>query len=203
MPKINHKTKENILKAAEVVFHENGFKGARTTAIAKKAGISRTMLHYYYSTKEDLFQEIVRNSFGHFVKHAQSLFDGQHDLKSLIEKLVDMLGAMLEEKPGLPTFIVNILNETPELVTNVPFVQDEHLPALLDELLNEARKKKEISSSISGENLLINIYGLCSIPYQVAPLIKFKENRTDAAMETFMKDRLEMIKSFVWKGIQN
>ena len=82
------KTQSKILIAAEAVFHENGFKGARTTLIAERAGISRTMLHYYFRTKEELFQEVLKQSFGHFIRFTQQLFVEGLDLKSLIDKNV-------------------------------------------------------------------------------------------------------------------
>ena len=44
-----------ILKAAEEEFLTKGYAGARTTEIAKVAGVSHTMLHYYFRTKENLF----------------------------------------------------------------------------------------------------------------------------------------------------
>lgn len=203
MAQINQQTKAKILAAAEVVFHENGFKGARTTLIAKKAGVSRTMLHYYYRTKEDLFHEVLQNSFGFFVEHAQKIFTAENDLKALIDSLIDLLFEVLMEKPGLPSFIVNILNETPELITNLPIIKEEKLPTLFDAFLKSARKKKEIHSSISGEDLLLNIYGLCAIPYLVAPLISFKENRTETEMDLFLENRRNTIKTFVWSGLQS
>ena len=202
MTQINQQTKTKILAAAEVVFHENGFKGARTTLIAKKSGVSRTMLHYYYRTKEDLFHEVLQNSFGFFVEHAQRIFTAENDLKALIDSLIDLLCDVLLEKPSLPSFIVNILNETPELITNLPLIKEEKLPTLFDAFLKSARKKKEIHSSISGEDLLLNIYGLCVIPYLVAPLISFKANRTEPEMDLFLKNRRNTIKTFVWSGLQ-
>jgi AcrR family transcriptional regulator len=201
--KNNQPTKEKILAAAELVFHENGFQGARTTLIAKKAGVSRTMLHYYYQTKEDLFQEVLHNSFGFFVQHAQKIFTGESDLKTLIDRLVDLLCDVLREKPGLPSFMVNILNESPELITNLPFVKEEQLPALFDIFLQSAQKQGEIQAEISGEDLLLNIYGLCVIPYLTAPIIRFKEGRTPAEMALFFEKRRNTIKTFVWNGLQN
>ena len=202
MPVINQQTKEKILQAAEIVFHENGFKGARTTQIAQKAGISRTMLHYYYHTKEALFQEVLVLSFGHFIQHAQALLEEATDLKSLLEKIIDVLYAIMEEKPSLPSFIVNISNESPELLTSLPLFQEEQMPDLLDKLIEEARFKGQIQSPITGENVLLNIYGLCAIPFLTAPLIQFKENRDAAAMQAFTRERKAMIKSFVWNGLK-
>jgi len=48
-----------ILKAAEEVFATAGFAGARTAAIAKRAGVPKANLHYYFGTKEALYRRLL------------------------------------------------------------------------------------------------------------------------------------------------
>src|SRR5690242_9006825 len=45
-----------ILAAAESVFAETGFSGATTAEIAKRAGVPKANLHYYFKTKTDLYR---------------------------------------------------------------------------------------------------------------------------------------------------
>ena len=49
-------TEEKILLAAHKVFSKTGFAGARMDDIAKEAGINRALLHYYYRSKDKLFE---------------------------------------------------------------------------------------------------------------------------------------------------
>jgi TetR/AcrR family transcriptional regulator len=48
-----------ILEAAESVFAEAGFNGATTAEIARRAGIPKANLHYYFNTKEELYQQVL------------------------------------------------------------------------------------------------------------------------------------------------
>jgi TetR/AcrR family transcriptional regulator len=48
-----------ILKAAEEVFATAGFAGARTAAIARRAGVPKANLHYYFGTKEALYRRLL------------------------------------------------------------------------------------------------------------------------------------------------
>ena len=50
---------QEILEAAEREFIAKGFAGARTTSIAEAAGVTHAMLHYYFRTKEQLFERIL------------------------------------------------------------------------------------------------------------------------------------------------
>jgi TetR/AcrR family transcriptional regulator len=202
MPKIDHDTKEKILAAAEKVFHANGFKGTRTTQIAEVAGISRTMLHYYFNTKEDLFQEVLRNTMGAVVNLTKQNFKENINLSELIENIIDTLATVFEEKPGLPSFIVNILNESPQMAHFIAQTQQDNIPKQLDAALEEAKKKGEIAEFINGEDLVMNIYSLLAVPYLAIEYVKAKEKRDDEAMKEFMRNRKEQVKSFVWRGIQ-
>jgi AcrR family transcriptional regulator len=48
-----------ILTAAEAVFAENGFHGATTRAIAAAAGVNPALIHYYFGSKDGLFETVV------------------------------------------------------------------------------------------------------------------------------------------------
>lgn len=54
-----HNSKQAILDAAEEEFLEMGFHGAKTSSIAKRAGVTHAMLHYYFSTKENLYDVFI------------------------------------------------------------------------------------------------------------------------------------------------
>ena len=55
---------QTIRQAAIAEFAANGLHGASTQAIADRAGISKTKLHYYISSKEDLYVEALRHIVG-------------------------------------------------------------------------------------------------------------------------------------------
>ena len=57
-------TEERILEAAKKVFIRNGMAGARMQDIADEAGINKALLHYYFRSKEKLFDEIFRKVAG-------------------------------------------------------------------------------------------------------------------------------------------
>ncbi len=54
-------TQQLILEAAEVEFLEKGYEKARTTEIARRAGVNHAMLHYYFQSKEKLFHRVFED----------------------------------------------------------------------------------------------------------------------------------------------
>ncbi|RJO64864.1 MAG: TetR/AcrR family transcriptional regulator [Myxococcales bacterium] len=60
MAQINGKeTRERILDSAEAAFADDGFGGARISRIAKRAGVTGAMVHYYFGTKEVLHRAVL------------------------------------------------------------------------------------------------------------------------------------------------
>ncbi len=55
---------EAILDAAERVFAENGFHGATTRAIAEQARANAALIHYYFGSKEALYEAVIARRSG-------------------------------------------------------------------------------------------------------------------------------------------
>ena len=56
---IRQRNIRKILKAAETVFARDSFAGASTAEIARKAGVPKANLHYYFRTKQDLYSAVL------------------------------------------------------------------------------------------------------------------------------------------------
>lgn len=55
---IRSETRDTILDAAEIMFAENGFHSATTRAIGELAGTNAALIHYYFGSKEALFEAV-------------------------------------------------------------------------------------------------------------------------------------------------
>ena len=99
---------QQILEAAEKEFLEKGYDGARTTSIAKAAGVTHAMLHYYFRTKEQLFERFIDKKMSEVVPLLTHLF-GNSDLP-LVERIEETISVHFDfvaVNPDLPRFIVN------------------------------------------------------------------------------------------------
>lgn len=57
--RIRQENEKRIMKAAEKIFAENGFRGSTTAAIADEAGLPKANIHYYFGTKSELYRAVV------------------------------------------------------------------------------------------------------------------------------------------------
>ncbi len=69
----NIETRERILSAAKREFADRGFDGARMGAIAKNAKVNQALIHYYFKSKEKLYELVLRRLFG--VEHNTQIID--------------------------------------------------------------------------------------------------------------------------------
>ena len=100
-------TEQAILQAAETEFLDKGFALAKTTEIAKQAGVTHAMLHYYYRTKEKLFERVFQEKVDLM---AHSLVATLDDGKPFLKQMEDLTGAhfdFIAKNPKLPFFLLN------------------------------------------------------------------------------------------------
>lgn len=67
------RTREAILRAAEMLFAEHGFDGTSVDAIAKQAGYNKSLLFQYFGDKLGLYSQVLKQSdqeMGELMKHA-------------------------------------------------------------------------------------------------------------------------------------
>lgn len=72
-PKKGADLRDKILETAELAFSEDGFIGAKTRDIARRAGVNQGLIRYYFGSKEKLFEEV-------FTRHGSLLSGHRHVL---------------------------------------------------------------------------------------------------------------------------
>lgn len=167
-------TEQLILEAAEQEFLTKGLDGARTTAIAEKAGVTHAMLHYYFRTKEQLFERIVSKNLSLL---AQMMITVMGDpempfverLRSGIASHFDFIAA----HPQLPRFFLNEVFSRPEhyhlLYEQITEIS-EKLFTTLQEDADKAAERGEIER-VDVRMLFISLISLNVFPFIVHAFI--------------------------------
>ncbi len=98
-------TKQIIIRAAEQVFMNKGYAAAKTTEIARVAGVNHAMLHYYFRTKENLFNMVFEQKAGLFGSSLSTVFDRPLSFRNKIRLAMETHFDILVANPRLPLFI--------------------------------------------------------------------------------------------------
>lgn len=195
-------TEEKVLQAARVVFHKKGFDGARMQDIANEAGINKALLHYYFRSKDRLFDAVFKDAFSKFFPKVKEIMISDFSPQKKVESFIDNYINMLTENPFLPIFILNEVNRNPDKIYEIINMQIIN-PQLLFNLL-----KKDIESGkirfIAPQHLMVSIVGMCVFPFMAKPIIKnFLLNNSDEEFDKFLSQRKKEITEFVLKSITN
>lgn len=84
--------RKQICDAAIRVFHRQGFVGASLSAVATELGIDRASIYYYFSSKDELFDDITRSVLETNAARARRIADSAISPR---EKLRELITAMM------------------------------------------------------------------------------------------------------------
>lgn len=199
-------TEEVIFDAAQKVFVEKGFNGARMEEIAKEAKINKSLLHYYYRTKEKLFVAIFSKVLKAFVPKMVSFIESDAPLFTKIEFFVDMYIDLIMKNPYIPSFIIGEINRNPEglgeMMAQATGIKENKTFEKFSKVIENEIEKGTIKP-IKPEQLLVNILGLCIFPFVARPILQniLFENDKKKYKE-FIESRKKEVASFIINSIK-
>lgn len=193
-------TEEKILNAAQTVFIRKGMDGARMQEIADEAGINKALLHYYFRTKEKLFNAIFKTVFSKIIPNLMTMVHSDLPLEEKLGTFIDNYIDLLQKNPILPTFILKEMNRNPEFLASVikgSGVKPAEVLGMFEKEMEAGKIRK-----MDPRDLLINMLGLSIFPIAAGPLlsIMFFENDKKAYNE-FIERRKITIKEFILNSI--
>ncbi|NJK98093.1 MAG: TetR/AcrR family transcriptional regulator [Bacteroidales bacterium] len=168
-------TEETIFNAAKEEFIEKGFDGTRMQEIAKRAGINKALLHYYYRTKEKLFDAIFERVFKSFMPRIFEVMQSDAPIFYKIEVFVHSYLTLILDNPHIPSFVLHELNRNPERLTGlfgtiVGVMKDKGFAKFSETIKKEVNDGNIIP--IEPEQLIVNIIALCIFPVVARPIIQ-------------------------------
>ena len=195
-PKTKHNTEQLILKAARKVFIKKGLEGARMQEIADEAGINKALLHYYFRSKEKLFNHIFETAINGIFDGINESIHENGDVFVFIETFVNNYLTTLQANPFIPNFIFNEINSHPERISQISDKIKLNIAGFKHMIENNIDRKKIIA--VVPEHLLIDLLGMCVFPFVGRPLIETTfYNDNPAGVGQFFNERKQHIISFL------
>ena len=190
-----------ILIAAKKVFHEKGMAGARMQDIADEAGINKALLHYYFRSKEKLFEVIFKEAFAKFWPEIFSLLNSDEDLFTKIKLFVDHYIAIIAENEYLPLFVLNEMNKQPaSFINKLLGGQIPDFSKLIIQI--EKEKKKGVINSINPIHLIVNMMSMCIFPFVSKPMIQKVMNLDELQFRYLIEQRKKTVSEFIINAIK-
>ncbi|HMU10245.1 MAG TPA: TetR/AcrR family transcriptional regulator [Ferruginibacter sp.] len=202
MKRKDKNTEQVILQTARKIFIQKGLAGARMQDIADQAGFNKALVHYYFTSKDKLFDLVFEQEFSNLFSNLAMILSSDLPLFEKIEKIVSLDIEHLSRFPGLPIFVLNEMSRNPEVILKrLKKIPVEKVLGVFQKQINAEIKKGTIKK-ITADQLFINIQSLCIFPFIARPMIKGLMQLDDKTYMAMIQKRKTEVAHFIISAIK-
>jgi TetR/AcrR family transcriptional regulator len=176
--------RRRILEAAVVEFAAQGFQGGTTSAVARRAGVTQPLVHYYYGSKDGLWRASVEwgaRMLGGVLSAVEEDIDGkapEDALRIFVRRIVYFVAAH-------PEFVRIRLREGHEDNERVRWLVDTHLAETFRIMTSLVRGLAPDLPGDVAANMVVSLLGSIEVAYAAPALVTGllgADPRSDAAL---------------------
>ncbi len=210
-PSVDRTTEQKILEAARTEFGEHGLDGARMQSIADRAQVNKALLHYYFRSKEKLFEVILHSialEIWQTIRLELSNQPKNPDLKTAIRSLVSSYILTFAKTPEIPAILLRLL-----------LTGDKFFPAIVEKIIDaigdgpklllltfEKEMKAGKIARTDPIQLIMSVMGMIMVTFFGKPIFQILQQKTGMPIavntDTFLQERIDFITNLVFDGIK-
>lgn len=188
-------TEQLIKDTAKRVFFGEGRFNATTQEIADAAGINRTLINYYFRSRDNLFQIVFNDAELEEQKRTEMIVTSKLPLKEKIAAFLDFFFEQSGRYPYLEMYIVTQMNQG--CCHKDPEVMSRLLETFYREI--EAEMEKGNVLKMKPQQFVINMISLTSFPVSMRPMIESTMGLSKEEYDTILAERKEIILNTLFK----
>jgi len=191
----DHSTEQKIKEAAQRVFIRKGFSATTTREISDEAGINYALLHYYFRSKEKLFDIVAQEQAAIFFGGIYPIINNETtSLEEKIEAIVVYYTGILLAEPGLVLFVLSEMQNRPERISELMKTNRGLTKAFI------ARQMREVRPDIHPMQLLMSILGIIIFPFIGREMFQQSMEIDKNAFSKMLKERVKLLPALI-KGM--
>ena len=187
-------TEQLIKDTAKRMFFSEGKLHATTQDIADAAGVNRTLLNYYFRSRDILFEQVATEARVEISAELDSVFSSELAFKEKVQQLINVFMDQAMKFPYREIYVVTELNRTEK---TVPEEKKNRIRQFLKEI-NEEMEKGKIKK-MDPRQFLMNLFALMAYPLITNCLNKSLYSINDSEYLKLMKDRKKLIFEMVYQ----
>ena len=195
-------TEERIFDAATEVFLERGMDGARMQDIADQAGINKSLLHYYYRSKDRLFDAVFEKVASRMFTRFAPLLDPGLTLEEKIRFFFREHISFLEQNPRLPSFLLNEINRNPQRIKSIIRKFDpEKLYDILEKQHGEELKQFGITPTLLPQ-IITSVAAMSIFPFVARGIVETILEKIGLNFKDYIEERKTFAAGFVIRAFR-
>lgn len=191
-------TYELIINTAKQLFFKEGKFNATTQEIADAAGVNRTLINYYFRSRNTLFELILKEAKEEEIKKQEIIVLSDLPVREKLELFMDHFFEMAKEYPYMEIYIVTQMNQTGML----SFKDNDHIKRMLDKFYVALQVEMASGNIEKMEPIqfILNFISMLSFPVCMRPLIQESMELSNEEYEKILSDRKQVILKSIFKN---
>lgn len=184
-------TEQIVLNAARKIFTQKGFDGTRMQDIADEAGINKSLLHYYFRSKDKLFDAIFNDALLTLLPPIVSILVSDLPLFEKISHFTDQYIDILSKNPNIAGFVLHELKMNPQRLLGSLTQTGIDLSIVGNQLQQEA-KAGNIRPIETG-HFVANLISMCVFPFIARPVFMGLLGMGEEGFDHFIEERKKIV----------
>jgi len=193
---LNTETEQKIIASAEKLFYQKGKAGCSMQDIANDADINRTLLNYYFRSKDQLFEAVFRKALGTFIPNLAAMLNSDMPFRDYVPVLIETVIDTMIEQPQIPIFVLQELSSNPERMPQI--IKEMGIdPSVAIKKMADDGQVPELMG-MDPRQVILNILSLCIFPFAARSVVtEILYQGSDKAYIRAMKERKKQIPEIV------
>lgn len=188
-------TEELIKNTARRLFFGEGKFNATTQEIADAAGVNRTLINYYFRSRDKLFDIVFTDAQEREQQRTESIIFSELPFKEKIAQFIDDSFIIAKEHPYMEIYLVTQFNQ------GCYFKDEEGMDRMLKKFFEEVIEEmdKGTITKMNPIQFILNMVSLISFPISMRPLFQKTMRLTDEDYEKILDERKDIIMDNLFK----
>ncbi|MDR6783488.1 TetR/AcrR family transcriptional regulator [Pedobacter africanus] len=182
-------TEQLIKDTAKQLFFAEGKLHATTQEIADAAGVNRTLVNYYFRSRDALFDQVFNEAQEALVSMIDEVMESDMPFRQKIENLISVFLKEAMRYPYREIFVITEMNRND--VINAKKARAEKVNTFLEEVQREMDKGN--IKRMNPRHFTINLFSLMAYPLVTAPLNKILFGMNDEEYNALLEERKQLI----------
>lgn len=194
--KLTDQDTEKLIKdTAKRLFFGEGRFNATTQEIADAAGVNRTLINYYFRSRDKLFETVFEDAQKQEQELTEQIVFSDLPLKEKISRHLDSCFEQAKQYPYLEIYMVTQMNQ------GCVYKDREKMGTLLDKFYLEIalEMEKGTIAKMRPEHFALNFISLMSFPISMRPLLQETMGMTKEYYDALLEERKEIVLNTLFK----
>lgn len=202
----NQQMEDRIKAVAQQLFLEQGFAATSTTQIAREAGCTQALVHYYYRTKENLFRQIFLEQIQAAMDVVVRSLNNDVPFDEFLSNAISLYFDTLMKDPRLPYFALEELVSNPERrkYLRENFVKKPQYTMYYMQLDARVRREQQDGRLVQVEtfDIMMSVASLTAFNFIALPMYRDLLERNDEQVREFLLHRKKEVIRLILNGLK-